>query len=509
MPICKFPANWQSSVIGRAFESTTHGGDASVNRRVTRGACTAARVAALMAYGDAASLGTLTDVRVDAVELPDLRVVVRPAKGAAITVPLGVAPIIVGADETCDIVVADDARVSRRHCSIVLDARGVILRDLGSKNGTSIGDVSIVEAWLRPGTKVTLGGAKLVIEGGKGRALVPLSRGVRFGEALGASVAMRALFARLEQAAQVDATIVLLGESGTGKEVLARGIHDRSPRRDEPFIVFDCSAIAPSLVESELFGHVRGAFTGAIAARVGLFEQAHRGTLFIDELGELPLDLQPKLLRVLESRTVRKIGGSDWSEVDVRVVAATHRDLRARVAAGTFRADLYYRLAVIEATVPPLRDRKDDIQLLVEHFLASQRPARTIADLPPNVIDMLRGHAWPGNVRELRNTVARLVLFGGRAPDDDLVIGAPPAPQVLGPPDASGPRPSAPALAEVLSLPLREARDAVVEHFERAYLAAKLNEHGGNVSRAAEGVGVSRQFLHRLIERYGLKSRGG
>jgi transcriptional regulator with PAS, ATPase and Fis domain len=453
---------------------------------------------------DAPSTGTLTDVRVDSVELPELRVVVTPARGATVTVPLGVSPVVVGTDDTCDVVL-DDPRVSRRHCALQLESHGIVLRDLGSKNGTMVGDVAVGTGTIKPGTKITLGGARLVVESGKGRAVVPLSRGVRFGEAFGASVAMRALFARLEHAAQTDATVLLFGESGTGKELLAHGIHDRSPRRERPFIVFDCSAVAPALVESELFGHQRGAFTGADRTREGLFEQAHGGTLFIDELGELPLDLQPKLLRALESRQVRRVGGSEWIPVDVRVVAATHRDLQSRVRSGEFRADLWYRLAVLVATVPALRERKDDIQPLVEHFLASHRPPRTLADLPPNVIDMLRGHDWPGNVRELRNTVARLVLLGGNEADlPPSLAGGPalPAP-------AAGPRPIMPALVEVLPMPLREARDVVVEHFERAYLAAKLNEHAGNVSRAAEAIGVSRQFMHRLIERYGLKARSG
>jgi transcriptional regulator with PAS, ATPase and Fis domain len=424
------------------------------------------------------------------VELPNLRLVVAPPRGKKLEMPLGVTPIVVGSDPDCDIVV-DDARVSRKHCEVRRDGRGVIVRDLGSKNGTFVDKVAVREAYLEPKLAVTIGGVRLTLEATRGSARLELSRGVRFGEALGASVTMRALFANLERAAQTDETIVLLGESGTGKELLARGIHDVSRRRAGPFAVFDCSAVAPTLLEAELFGYVKGAFTGAVQPHAGVFEQAHGGSLFIDELGELPAELQPKLLRALEARQVRRIGASEWLHVDVRIIAATHRDLRARVAAGQFREDLYYRLAVVEAFVPPLRDRRDDIPLLVEHFLASQSPPRTWADLPPNALEMLRAHEWPGNVRELRNTVAR-ILFPTSAPPS-AQMPARPSPFDGG---AQG--------GALLSLPLREAREVMVEQFERAYIAAKLREHAGNVSRAAEAMGVSRQFLHRLLERYGI-----
>ena len=432
---------------------------------------------------------TLTDVRLDEVELPNLKVVLTPPKGKATSVALGMTPVVVGTDPECDLIV-DDARVSRKHCSLTLGERGVVLRDLGSKNGTFIDKIQIREVFLDPKVRVTLGSSRLLLEAPRGPIKVQLSRGVRFGAALGASVAMRALFANLGRAAETDETIVLFGESGTGKELLARGIHDASRRHEGPFVVFDCSAVPPNLVEAELFGFVKGAFTGAVSARPGLFEQAHRGTLFIDELGELLPELQPKLLRALEARQIRRVGATEWQSIDVRVVAATHRDLRARVAAGTFREDLYYRLAVVEATIPPLRERRDDIPLLVEHFLAAKDPPRTWADLPPNAAEMLSAHNWPGNVRELRNTVSRLVLF----PSTD--------PMVQERSQAPGPSGLAPSL---VAMPLREARDMVVERFERSYIAAKLAEHMGNVSRAAESMGVSRQFLHRLIERYGLK----
>jgi DNA-binding NtrC family response regulator len=447
-----------------------------------------------------ATTSTLADAGEHAVFLPSVIVTATPAQGSPIEATLGMEPLVVGTSPECDLAVAD-ARVSRRHCELRLTRRGIVLRDLGSKNGTFLGEVPIIEIILPPGVTVTIGSSSLSARVGGAPSLVSLSPSERFGEAVGRSIPMRALFAKLDRAAATSETILLLGESGTGKEVLAQAIHAASPRRDRPFVVFDCSAIAPSLLEAEIFGHVRGAFTGAAAARAGLLEQAHGGTLFIDEVGELPLDLQPKLLRALEARKVRRIGANEWLDVDARVVAATHRNLRAQLASGAFRQDLYYRLAVVEVNVPALRERKDDLPLLVEHFLAQKEPRRTLADLPPHAMALLEAHSFPGNVRELRNTVARLMLF----PD----LGC----EALGLAEsANAAAPSAPAatpgadLGGLLQLPLLEARDAVIDRFERSYLAVKLREHGGNVSRTADAIGVSRQLVHRLIDRYELRS---
>jgi two-component system response regulator GlrR len=435
---------------------------------------------------------TLTTLRRNAVAVPSLEVLATSEDGGEIRVPLGIGPLVVGTSPDGDLV-TPGTHVSRKHCELVLDESGVILRDLGSKNGTFVGDVQIREALLRPGLVVRVGQWRLSLRVTGAPADLPLSGTARFGEAIGGTLAMRALFARLEVAAATDETVLLVGESGTGKELLARAIHDASPRRQSPFAVFDCSAVAPTLVESELFGYVKGAFTGAERERAGIFGEAHGGTLFLDEIGELPIDLQPKLLRALEARQYRPVGSNAWRAFDARIVAATHRDLAARMRSGEFRQDLYYRLAVLEARVPPLRERRDDIELLAERFLASQIPALTVHDLPPNSLAMLRAHDWPGNVRELRNTLSRLVVFqdiGQTLVEEGTVD------QVHGGADNRA----------LLRLPLREARQQIIEKFEHGYVLAQLKAHGGNVTRAAEAVGVSRQFMHRLMERYRIRS---
>jgi DNA-binding NtrC family response regulator len=438
----------------------------------------------------------------DSLRIPALVLTVTAPESPAVEVRLAMTPLVIGTSPECDIAVADP-RVSRRHCEIAVTAEGIVIRDLASKNGTFAGKIALREALLAPGEAVTIGGTTLVVRAAGAPTAVPMSPTGRFGEAIGQSYAMRTLFARLERAAATDQTLLLLGESGTGKEVLARAIHDHSPRRGGPFVVLDCGAITANLLESELFGYARGAFTGAATARAGLLEDAGGGTLFIDEIGELPLDLQPKLLRALETRQVRRLGANDWRPFDARVVAATHRNLHARATEGTFRQDLYYRLAVIELRVPALRERKEDIPALVERFLAAHDPPRTLGDLPPHTMSLLAAHGFPGNVRELRNVVARLVLF------PEIGVDLPASPPTASDPPAEAPAVNRDAerLAPLLQLPLPAARDLVMEQFERSYVAAKLAQHDGNISRAAEAMGVSRQLVHRLLDRYGMKAK--
>ncbi len=427
------------------------------------------------------------------VDVPDLSVEIEPPTGAKLTRALTARPLVIGSAPDADVLVKDPS-MSRLHCEISMRPEGVVIRDLKSKNGTSIRGVRVMEAELTPGEPASVGRTSITLVASGKSERVQLSAEMKFGQAVGQTPAMRLMFETLRRAANADVSVMLLGESGTGKEVLARGLHEEGPRKKEPFVVFDCSAVAPTLIESELFGYTKGAFTGADKAREGLLVAANKGTIFLDEVGELPLELQAKLLRALETREVRPVGANEYQRFDARVVCATHRDLRARIAAGSFREDLYFRLAVVVVDIPPLRERKDDIPVLVERFLRGQTPPKSLSDLPPNAMELLKSHHWPGNVRELWNTVTRLVLFPNLG-------------QAAIQSSEAGLKLSA-ALDAVSHLPLREAREMMVEEFEHAYLVEKLRQHNDNVTQVAATIGVSRQFLYRLLNRYGLRGEG-
>jgi DNA-binding NtrC family response regulator len=306
-------------------------------------------------------------------------------------------------------------------------------------------------------------------------------------EIVGASPAIESLRDQAADLAATDVTVLIEGETGTGKELVAEWMHRKSPRARHPFVVFDCGAVAPTLIESELFGHARGAFTGAVSTRAGLLEEASGGTLFLDELGELPRELQPKLLRLLERREIRRVGSSRPEPFDTRIIAATNRDLTAEVRAGHFRQDLYFRVAGARLVVPALRDRLEDLDALIERFLDVDHGGRRL-ELAPLIWEHLRAHDWPGNVRELRNAVQRLVLTPGRPP---LAQDATPPP--------------APIVGEIGPIPLRRARRDAMAEFERSYLESLRSAANGNISRAASLSGVSRQMLHRLIRKHGLR----
>jgi transcriptional regulator with PAS, ATPase and Fis domain len=416
------------------------------------------------------------------------RIAVTKGPDAGFTLDVAGTPVRIGTALDNDIVLTDDT-VSRRHCEIEPTGQGVCVRDTGSTNGVLTAGMHIREAILVGSVSLQLGQTTLLI--------TPLDETVdkeqstvdRFGDLLGRSARMRELFADLERIARTDVTLLVEGETGTGKDLVAESVHRTSARSDRPYVVFDCGAVAPTLIESELFGHERGAFTGAVTARPGVFEQADGGTLFLDELGELPKDLQPKLLRVLEKRDVRRVGATKTISVDVRVIAATNRNTLAEVRSGSFRQDLYFRIATAHVTVPPLRDRMDDLPMLVAHFMSQERPPRSPSDVSPDVWDMFRAYRWPGNVRELRNAVQRLLVTPGRA------LGA------LSVEAAHG-HMLEPRSGEIV--PLRIARRDSSDSFERAYLEAVLAKTEGNVTRAAAIAEVSRQMVQKLMRKHGL-----
>jgi two-component system response regulator GlrR len=390
--------------------------------------------------------------------------------------------------------VIEDATVSRFHCEVRIGEDGARVRDLDSRNGTILDGVRVVDAFLRAGSLVKLGRVGVRFEYSAESNRLPVSTGTQFGGLVGQSVAMRTSFALIERAAQSDVTVLLEGETGTGKGVAAEAIHRASTRRDGPFLVVDCGAIPANLLESELFGHEKGSFTGAVGRRIGAFEEASGGTIFLDEIGELTQDLQPKLLRVLESKEYRRVGGNGMHKTDVRVVAATNRDLRAEVNAGRFRSDLYFRLAVVKVTIPPLRERPEDIPITVDQILRGlgAQDAQSAALRTPDFFSALQRSAWPGNVRELRNYLERCLVFQDALP-------------VAG--DSSGGR-SAPTTAIDPKLPYAEARRRALDGFERGYAEALLREHNGKVSAAAVAAGMDRVYLYRLLRRHGIKPNG-
>jgi transcriptional regulator with GAF, ATPase, and Fis domain len=378
----------------------------------------------------------------------------------------------IGTNEGNDLRLTDVA-VSRHHCAMRASERGLELRDLGSLNGTFIGETELLRGFVRSGARIKIGQTTIALRVLDQDLEQPIAVDDRLGAILGGSLAMRRLYPLLERCGASSATVLVHGETGTGKELIAEAIHDASDRRSKPFVVVDCSALSHDLAESELFGHERGAFTGADEARIGAFESADGGTIFLDEIGELPLALQPLLLRALENRTVRRIGSNKQRAIDVRVVAASHRDLRSLVNTKRFRSDLYYRLDVVRLVVPPLRERADDIAMLAAHFWHTFRPDT----IPDALVQQLTAQSWPGNVRELRNAVERAAFLGWaqEAPADD---------------------PAAAATADSY----HQAR----WRWEREFIAKLLAANANNVSRAARAAKLGRGRLRALARRHGI-----
>jgi DNA-binding NtrC family response regulator len=417
-----------------------------------------------------------------------LVVVDGPDRGRACR--LGPDEAIVGTDRAAQLVLSDD-RVSARHVAVRADGPRFVVRDLGSTNGTWYEGSRITEVEVSAGSTLLLGRSALRVEPEAQPLDVAPSQARRFGELVGESLAMREVFAVLERIAPTDATLLVEGETGTGKELVARAVHDASGRRRGPFVAVDCGALPESLLESELFGHVRGAFTGAAQPRAGMLVRADGGTLFLDELGRIPPTVQARLLRVLEERVVRPLGGDTERAIDVRVIAASRDDLDGEVAAGRFRADLLYRLAVVRVVLPPLRTRREDLPLLAREVLRR----RGLADEAPSGpgLDRLYAHGWPGNVRELRNVLDRaLALAPGARRFADLPIRV----------DAGAL--AGDALAVRSDLPYAEAKALVLHELERRYVADVLAREHGNLSAASRSSGVDRKHLRALARKHGL-----
>lgn len=429
------------------------------------------------------TLATTHSDLAESVQTLSLEVCEGPASGT--TARSDSAAFTIGSQGNCDLVLADPT-VSRFHCEIRISEGAVRLVDTGSRNGTFIDGVRVDAGHLRDGSRVRVGRSIIAVAFVGKSTVLPLSEGSSFGNLVGHSAAMRRTFSFMERAARTDATVLLAGETGTGKSLAARSIHEEGSRGKRPFVLVDCGAIPANLIESELFGHERGAFTGATGHRRGAFEEAHGGTLFLDEIGELPLELQPKLLGVLENGSVRRVGSNAVREFDVRLITASNRDLRREVNTGRFRADLYYRLGVVRIEIPPLRQRGDDIPRLAEHLLSKlgADQARVATLLNEKMLDRLRSSAWPGNIRELRNYLERCLVFEEVLPVDDGL-------------DSS--------VVDDPSRSYQEARQRAIENFERAYVEALLARHEGQVTAAAAAAGMNRAYLYRLLGRHGLR----
>lgn len=401
--------------------------------------------------------------------------------------------IRVGKSPENDLVLTDET-VSRFHFEIARDAKGYLLRDLHSTNGTLLDGAEIREAYIRAGSVLTAGAIELKFSPFEERIEILPSEATSLGDMIGESIQMRTIFGLVERIAPTDATVLIEGETGTGKDLIARSLHRLSARKDKPFVVVDCGAVAGTLIESELFGHEKGAFTGASAARQGAFELASGGTVFLDELGELALDLQPKLLRVLEQRELRRVGGARTLKVDLRIVAATRKNLRSEVEKGKFREDLYFRLNVVPIVAPALRERKGDIPALANAFAQQMATSGVAPEIGDDAMAALVAHDWPGNVRELRNVIERALALG----TDPGRILAP----VSGSTSPTMTNNAASSFSPELSF--RAHKERWNEQFERSYVTWLLRRAGGNVSKAARQADMDRKYLHKLLKKYNI-----
>ncbi|MEQ9501862.1 MAG: sigma 54-interacting transcriptional regulator [Deltaproteobacteria bacterium] len=428
-----------------------------------------------------------------------IRILSGDLKGSE-AVLLGKEPFVIGAGFETTLRIPD-ASVSRKHIELINRGGYVTARDLGSTNGSFYEGSRFDQLDLGPGAVFKLGETELQLVAPEKVDPIPPSEETSFGRLIGKSRKMREVFAVLERAARTDATVLICGETGTGKEMVAEAVHEACARKDEPFVVVDCASIPSNLIESELFGHVKGAYTNAVTDRVGAFEAATGGTIFLDELGELPPALQPRLLRVLETRRIKRVGANEFVPVDVRVIAATNRSLEEEVQQKRFRSDLYFRLAVIRVNLPSLRERREDIPVLARRFLERHKQEQddnTDLDLTPEIIAALTSYDWPGNVRELRNVIDQAASLSSEGLSLALRLKAKQkATTIRNAKDGA----SGVLVGGFFGLPYKEARKQALEAFELAYAQYVVELAGGNITKAAEQAQVHRNVLHRILAR--------
>jgi DNA-binding NtrC family response regulator len=420
-------------------------------------------------------------------------------------IDVGTEPVIVGRNANCQVVL-DDAKISAVHAEFIATERGVRVRDLGSRNGSFVGGVRVGEVYLIAATKLRVGDTEIAFEPVRPeRITVPTIP--TFGPLVAQSAGMHAIFEKLSKVAMTDLTVLITGETGTGKELVAQAVHLASARAKKPFVVVDCGSIPPSLAEATLFGHERGAFTGAVDRRLSPFVEADGGTIFLDELGELPVDVQPKLLRALAERRIKSVGGSSYREVDVRVLAATRRDLVRAVNSGAFRSDLYFRVAQVRVEMPALRQRLEDIPVLVRKMLKDLGDESAFERVSNTTLERLMRYDWPGNVRELRNAVAVAFALSSEGEEVDIAAhlgalteapAASPAPLVGGGGSGS---------SMFKGKPFQEAKREVLARFERDYFSALSDEAKGNVSEMARRAGMERAHVRTYLKRHGINAK--
>lgn len=430
-----------------------------------------------------------------------LSIVEGDEKGKKFTLSKNITTI--GKKEDNDITLSDKT-ISRKHAEIEYLADSFILRDHDSTNGTYLNGSRVKEAYLSPGDRIKIGKTLMEFSAFDEKVRIEPADMKEFGKMVGSSTKMRQIFTILGRISPTLATVIIEGDTGTGKDLVAQAIHEHSPRKNKPFVVFDCSAVAPNLIESELFGHEKGSFTGAIRSRRGAFEEAAGGTIFLDEIGELTLDLQPKLLRALEQREIKRVGANSTSKIDVRVICATNRNLKKEVSEGRFREDLYYRLSVVKIRLPSLAERPEDIEPMIERFLTTSKfnmlegGKFKVTKVDDDALKMLKRYQWPGNVRELMNVVERAISFA----EGDTITKSH-LDYVFS--ESEQEEEYTERLAPSTDMPFKEAKQKIVEVFEKEYLIELLKKNDYNLSAAAREAKIDRKHIRNLLKKYGIK----